>query len=217
MNKTKPQKNKIIEKLPNKKYQIIYADPPWHFGDKVKSNSSKGAHFYSLKDKHYKTMSQKDIINLPVQNITDENCILFMWSTHAHIEAAIQVGNQWGFKYITIGFEWFKSLKRDIPATTLGKWTVGGSIELCLLFKKGHPKRVNKKVRRLLFSRRTQHSKKPDEVRNSIVRLMGDLPRIELFAREHIQGWDVWGNEAPKDITSFECYKNKKKKALFDL
>lgn len=194
--------------FPNKKYQIIYADPPWNFRD------MKGIPFGI--NNQYPTLKDKELIALPIKNITDKNCILFMWTTYAHIESAIKISKQWGFKYVTVGFEWFKSLKMDKPVCFMSHWTTGGAIELCLLFKKGHPKRICQTVPRLLFSRRNEHSHKPEEIRNRIVQLMGDLPRIELFAREHIQGWDVWGNEAPDKITEFHINKYIKQPTLFE-
>ena len=66
---------------------------------------------------------------------------------------------------------------------------------MCLLATKGKPKRISKAVRQLIISKRQEHSKKPDEVRDRIVELCGDLPRIELFARQRVEGWDCWGDE----------------------
>jgi len=204
--KSKIRRIDIIKKLPNKKYNIIYADPPWDFRDMKGTSFGIG--------KQYPTLKDKELAALPIKNITTKDCILFMWTTHAHIESAIKIAKCWGFKYITIGFEWFKSLKMDKPVCMIGHWTTGGAIELCLLFKKGHPKRICKTVPRLVFQRRTEHSHKPEEVRKRIIQLMGDLPRIELFAREHIQGWDVWGNEAPDEITGFVYKKHMNRPTL---
>ena len=78
-----------------------------------------------------------------------------------------------------------------------GQW---GGVELVLLGRKGHPKRIKNNVVQTVFDIRTSHSKKPNEVRMRIVNLMGDLPRIELFAREKTDGWDVFGNEVESDI-----------------
>ncbi len=190
-----------MKKFPNKKYNIIYADPPWHFRD------MRGIQFGI--ENQYPTLKDEELITLPVQNIAAKDCVLFLWTTHAHIASAIRIAKSWGFKYITVGFEWFKSFKYDKPVCYMGHWTTGGAIELCLLFKKGHPKRICKTVPRLLFSRRTEHSQKPNEVRNRIVRLIGDLPRIELFAREKAEGWDVWGDEAPDKTSVFWKYKER--------
>ena len=105
----------------------------------------------------------------------------------------------WGFKFKTIAFVWVKQTKHGKWVSNLGRWTMGGA-EICILATRGKPKRVIKNIKQLVFAERTRHSEKPAEVRNRIVSLMGDLPRIELFARQKTEGWDVWGNEVESDI-----------------
>jgi len=170
-----------------KKYQIIYADPPWEW----KTYSKKGRKKTS--DRHYPLMTIEQLLQLPIKNITDNNCILFMWCQDGHLENALKIGKSWGFIYKTIGFIW------DKQSFGMGYWTRKGA-EVCLLFTKGHPKRINAGVRQFISSKVREHSKKPDEIRDRIVQLVGDLPRIELFARQKIEGWDVWGNEVKSDI-----------------
>jgi len=179
-----------------KKYQIIYADPPWsYYNDstaKPDCTTIKG-----MRRPPYKVMSSKEIMDLPVKEITDDNCILFIWTTDYHLERCLKVIKSWGFKYKTIGFAWNKK------CCFMGAYTMKSGIELCLLATKGkdiHKLVKKKNVRALIESPREEHSKKPDEVRNKIVELMGDLPRIELFARQKTKGWDVWGNEVESDI-----------------
>jgi len=161
------------------KYQIIYADPPWEW----KTYSDKGRKKTS--DRHYNLMSLDALgkLNIP----SDDNCILFMWTQDAHLKYAIELGEQWGFVYKTIGFVW------DKQNFGMGYWTRKGA-EICLLFTKGKPKRISGGVRQFISEKAREHSRKPDEVRNRIVQLIGDLPRIELFAREKTEGWDVIGN-----------------------
>ena len=170
-----------------KKYQIIYADPPWHW----KTYSDKGRKKEA--DNHYPVMETKDIKNLSVGEIAKENCILFLWTVDSHLKTALSVGENWGFVYKTVGFVW------DKQNFGMGYWTRKGA-EICLLFTKGHPKRVSGAVRQFLSDKAREHSRKPDIVRDRIVQLMGDIPRIELFAREKTEGWDVWGNEVENDI-----------------
>jgi site-specific DNA-methyltransferase (adenine-specific) len=177
-----------------KKYQIIYADPPWKFSSKMKGSRGQ----YKL-DEHYPQLSCKDICNLPIKELADENCILFIWTTDAHIPEALYVIKSWGFKYKTVGFVWNKKEKSGIQVCYCGMWTMKGT-ELCFLATRNHPKKVKNNVRQLVEAERKGHSIKPDEVRNRIVTLMGDLPRIELFARQKTEGWDVWGNEVKSDI-----------------
>jgi len=174
-----------------KKYQIIYADPPWNYQDKGCNGAC---------EKHYKTMNIQDICNLRVNDIADENCVLFIWATYPMYFEAGEVINAWGFKYKSIAFQWLKLNKiKRTPFYGLGRWTRGNT-EPCLIATKGKPQRIAKDVFQLIQEPIQGHSKKPDIVRTEIIRLMGRLPRIELFAREQRHGYDVWGNEVESDI-----------------
>ena len=178
-----------------KKYQIIYADPPWTF----KTYSSKGKELKSA-ECHYKCMTKEEIQNLPISEIADDNCVLFLWVTFPCLPEGLELINKWGFKYKTCAFNWVKKNKiADSYFWGLGYWTRANS-ELCLLATKGNPKRVSKSVHQIIDSKIRRHSQKPNETRNKIVELCGDLPRIELFAREKVEGWDAWGNEIESDI-----------------
>ena len=174
----------------DKRYNIIYADPPWTF------------HTYSLKGKekksaesHYPCMEKEAIQALPIPEISAENCVLFLWVTFPCLPEGLDLIRAWGFTYKTCGFTW---VKRNKKANTwfwgLGYWTRANA-EICLLATRGKPKRVSRSVHQICDARIMEHSKKPDEIRNRIVTLCGDLPRIELFARCHVSGWDCWGNE----------------------
>lgn len=180
----------------NKKYQIIYADPPWQY--KVWSKKGKGR----SAENHYKTMSVDEIINLKkfIDYISDDNCILFIWITYPCLKEAIKVIEAWGFKYKTCGFAWIKRNKKSNSwFWGMGYWTRANS-ELCLIATKGKIKRISKKIHQIIDTPIEEHSKKPSIVRDKIVELIGDLPRIELFAREKVNGWDAWGNEVESDI-----------------
>ena len=176
-----------------KLYQIVYADPPWSY----KVWTAKGGH--KSASAHYKTMSLKDICALPVGGIADDNCILFMWATYPNLLEAFEVIKSWGFTYKTVGFTWMKMYANGNPVCGLGYWTRANA-EVCLLATKGKPKRINKGVYQAILAPQRKHSQKPDEVRNRIVQLMGDLPRIELFARRNAEGWDAWGNEVENSV-----------------
>lgn len=174
-----------------KKYNIIYADPPWKYEQKRLQGSA---------EKHYTTMSIQDICNLPVNRITDLNSILFLWVTFPQLESAFRVINSWGFKYKTVAFVWVKQNKKSKTLFFgLGFWTRGNA-EICLLATKGKPKRKSNKISQLIITPIEKHSKKPDIVRDKIIELVGDLPRIELFARQKTEGWDIWGNEVENTI-----------------
>ena len=181
-------------KLPNKKYNIIYADPPWSFSSKELQKYG-GVRFTSM-DKHYQTQSKNWIKELPIKNISKNDCALFMWTTDAHIKEAIETIESWGFKYITIAFVWEKKTKTGKTVANLGAWTMK-NYEICLLGTKGamlKHKKVNN-IYQKVEEVRTKHSKKPSKVRKNIEELFGNLPRIELFARQKVSGWDAWGNE----------------------
>jgi len=191
-------KDKMME-LPNKKYNIIYADPPWDFGGGGVYQDN-GRPMRETKNQ-YPLMKTKDIRLLPVKCLSADDCILFLWSTDQHLNDALKVIGDWGFKYSTIGFYWVKNTNKGNPCYNVGCWTMK-SVELCLLAIKGHPLKFKQKrnIKQLVVAERTKHSKKPDEVRRRIVELMGDLPRIELFARQRYVGWDAWGNEVSDDV-----------------
>ena len=172
-------------------YNIIYADPPW----KYRSGLIKGAARL-----HYPVMPLEDICNLPVGNLAAENCALFLWATCPKLLESFEVIKAWGFEYKGVAFVWVKETPTQNKLWTgMGWWTRSGA-ELCLLATKGNPKRFSKSVHQVIFSPVREHSKKPDETRTRIVELMGDLPRIELFARQKPEGWDIWGNELENDI-----------------
>jgi len=178
-----------------KKYQIIYADPPWKYQDTQKS----GGTAYFGASVRYPVMNNKDICNLPINELTDKNCVLFIWATSPLLPEALEVIKSWGFKYKTIAFCWNKQSKNGKWISNMGRWTMG-NVEICLLGVKGKPQRIIKNIKQLVIAERKRHSEKPEEVRNRIVELMGNLPRIELFARQKTDGWDVWGNEVISDI-----------------
>lgn len=173
-------------------YQIIYADPPWRYDQKGLQGAA---------EKHYSTMSLEDICKLPVGSISAKDSILFLWATFPQLPAALRVISAWGFKYKTVAFLWLKkNRKADSWFSGLGFWTRGNA-EVCLLATRGHPKRQSSKIHQFIISPIEAHSKKPDIVRDKIVELAGDVPRIELFARQTTPGWDVWGNEVTSSIT----------------
>lgn len=195
-------------------YQIIYADPAWQYSDK----GSNGA-----ADKHYPTLSAAQISALPVSEIAAPDAVLFLWVTWPFLVEGLDLIRSWGFSYKTLGFLWVKS-QGEKAFFGLGRWTRGNS-EVCLLGVRGKPNGMvqSHAVRQLVFAPgyvppetfegftaqdgetvsapRGEHSAKPPEVRDRIVSLLGDRPRIELFARQHVEGWDAWGNEVDKDVS----------------
>ena len=190
--------------FPNKKYNIIYADPPWSFktfSDKGKTKSAEN---------HYDCQGLDWIKGLPVTDISEDNSILFLWVTFPILKEAFSVIENWGFIYSTCGFVWVKTNRKyNVNQTSflpyealdsfwgLGYWTRSNA-ELCLIAKKGQISRLSSSVHQLIYEPVREHSRKPDIVRDKIVELCGNIPRIELFARTKIDGWDNWGNETEK-------------------
>ena len=175
--------------LPNKKYQIIYADPPWSF--KTYSDKGKGR----SPEQHYQCMTKQDIQRLPVESIADKDCVLFLWVTFPCLEEGLELIGKWGFTYKTNAFTWVKRNKKT-PSWFwgMGYWTRANA-EICLLATRGKPKRISAGVHSVVDTPIERHSKKPGCVRDRIVELCGDLPRLEMFARERHAGWDSFGNE----------------------
>lgn len=186
--------------FPNKKYQIIYADPPWSYNVASKNGTSRG-----VAERYYPTMKPERIKQLEVNKLSD-NGVLFLWATYPNLEVAFEVMKSWGFSYKTVAFTWVKIYQHTKnPIMGCGYWTRANA-EIVLLGTRGvdYPRRINKGIQQVIISPKKEHSKKPSEVRNRIVQLMGDLPRIELFARppkdllfedESYKGWDLWGKE----------------------
>lgn len=176
------------------KYGVIYADPPWHYRVYSKKGAGRSA------ESHYPTMSVEDICALPVSDISAKDCALFMWITFPNLMDAIRVMEAWGFEYKTVAFVWIKQNKvADSLFWGMGYWTRANA-EVCVIATKGSPKRADAGVHQVIISHIERHSQKPQEARDRIKRLMGDVPMIELFARQKVDGWDTWGNEVPNSI-----------------
>lgn len=190
-------KVKILESI-GFKYPIIYADPAWKFNNKRTGGSmSSGA------DHQYKTvMNAEQIAQLPIKEIAADDSILFLWWVASQPKEAILVAESWGFEIKTMnGFVWRKLTKTGKPWFGMGFYTRAGS-ESCLIATRGNPKILSHSIRAVVEAKvpvdennRYIHSKKPNIFRERIVQLVGENPRIELFAREEFEGWDAWGNE----------------------
>ena len=184
------------------KYNIIYADPPWDYGDKksyeLKKNGSRSV-YGKRATGHYLTMKTEEICNLNISKLTDDNCVLFLWVTFPKIFEAEKIMKSWGFRYCTIGFNWIKTTKNKKIFFGVGYYTKSNS-EICLIGMKGQLKPISNSISSIVHYLKQEHSRKPAIIREKIVELFGDLPRIELFARKKNYGWDSWGNEIISDI-----------------
>jgi len=189
--------------FPKKKYKIIYADPPWKYETGV--SPRKG--IWGLATYHYDVMSNNDIAALPIKDITNDNCILFLWATFPNLKNCIGVLEAWGFAYKTVAFVWEKLDKTNNTLKKYGLgWYTRSNCEVVLLGRKGKFDRKSAAVQQVVKSTLTEHSQKPNEVRNRILKLCGDIPRIELFARTKIHGWDVWGNDPKLENKPLEAF-----------
>ena len=187
----------LYPNLPNKKFDIIYADPPWDYGGKLQfDKSSKGKDiidltkpiFISSASFKYPTLKIDELKKLDLPSISKDNCILFMWSTNPHLAQAIELGQSWGFEYKTVAFVWDKMNHNP------GQYTLS-NCELCLLFKKGKIPRPRgaRNIQQLVRIPRGKHSEKPIEVLNRITLMFPTQDKIELFARKTNNGWSNWG------------------------
>ena len=174
----------------NFNYQLIYADPPWHFRARSEKGEGRSA------KKHYPVMSLHDIAALPISKIAAKNSVLLIWAIDPMLDVAFDVIKAWDFRFKTVGFYWVKeNVKSAGFFTGLGYYTRANP-EQCLLATRGAGlKRADRSVQRLILAPRGRHSEKPVEAYNSIERLFGKVSRVELFARNRRAGWDAFGNQ----------------------
>lgn len=183
--------------LPDETFDIVYADPPWHYNGKLQFDKSSTKKeeidlsrniFISSASFKYPTLPTNELKKLSVQQIANDDCLLFMWATNPHLEQAIELGNAWGFEYKTVAFVWNKMVHNP------GQYTLS-YCELCLLFKRGRIPRPRgaRNVKQLVNCPRGEHSEKPKEVMRNIERMFPHQKRIELFARHIVVGWTAWG------------------------
>ena len=173
------------------KYSVIYADPPWRYAQKGLQGAAA---------KHYPTMGLAGFCTLPVAVLAPPDRVLFLWATFPQLPEALQLIKAWGFTFKTVAFVW---LKRNRKSPTwfygLGYWTRGNA-EICLLAKRGKPKRHSAGVHQFIIPPVEEQSKKPDVPRDKIVELEGDLSRVVIVARKEKPGRAVWGTDVPRDL-----------------
>jgi len=161
------------------------ADPPWPYRDKAHAGKRGAGYKYSL-------MTVNDIASLPIQEITQKNCVLFLWATPPLLKEAIYILEEWGFEYKTFAFTWIKKTGIGTNKFGMGNYTRANA-EVVLLGVKGKLKRKNAGVSQIIESIPREHSRKPDEIYSLIEKLFGKVSRIELFARHKHKGWTSWG------------------------
>lgn len=179
-----------LKKFPTKKYNVIYADPPWSY-------KNAGSNLSGTCD--YPTMTFEELTQLPVKEISAKNCALFMWVTGPHLPTAVSLIQNWGFDYKTIFKVWRKLYKSGNPVCAPGWWS-RSSVELLLVASKGTPLKLWKTTNnepQEYASIREEHSKKPEEIRKSIEDFLDTDLRLELFSRTESPLWDSWGLDVP--------------------
>lgn len=173
-------------------YGVVLADPPWAF----KTYGGKNGTPHRSAEDHYKTVERTDLAALPVARLPAKDAVMFMWVVDSHVDQGIDLAKAWGFGFKTIAFIWVKTAASGQPRIGMGYWT-RKSAEICLMFTRGKPKRLDKGVREVIMAQRREHSRKPDEQYGLIERLVAG-PYVELFSRTRRDGWDSWGAEVGK-------------------
>lgn len=190
--------------LPEKKYDVIYADPPWDYGGKLQFDKSSTSAdqtdfskkiFISSANFKYPTVKIKDLKKIPIYEIAKDDCLLFMWVTNPHLAQGIELGKAWGFEYKTVAFVWDKMVHNP------GQYTMS-YCELCLVFKRGRipQPRGARNIKQLIRVPRGKHSVKPLEVLNGIEEMFPTQDKIEIFARHRPEDWDVWGLDVREEF-----------------
>lgn len=198
----------FFPKLPSKKYDVIYADPPWDYGGKMQYDKTsmkdvnvgfKKDIFISSATFKYPTVKLKDLKKLDVNSIAANDCLLFLWTTGPQMAHAIELGLAWGFEYKTVAFVWDKMIHNP------GRYTLSQT-EMCLVFKKGRipTPRGARNIRQLVQFPRGKHSEKPEKIIEGITKMFPTQRKIELFARKNYIGWDNWGLEIPESKVRIE-------------
>jgi N6-adenosine-specific RNA methylase IME4 len=181
-----------VNPLPQGPFGVILADPPWSF----KTYGGKTGTPHRSANDHYVTTETGALADIPVADVAARDCALFMWVVDSHVDQALELGAAWGFGFKTIAFIWSKGAEDEVPRIGMGYWTRKQG-EVCFMFTRGKPKRQSAAVRQMLFGKRREHSRKPDEQYERIEALVGG-PYLELFARHTRPGWAAWGNETEK-------------------
>lgn len=184
----------------DRKYGVIVADPAWEYDNKRTGGSMK-----SGSAAHYPTMSFEEICNLPVKNIADRNCVLYLWVTVPFMHYGLHVMEAWGFKFKTALF-WRKLRKpaRCRRARKRGFFGMGfwfrGQVEMCLVGTRGKVKAFRLAKPNFFEASIGRHSEKPARF-FELIEPVSEYPRIELFCRgKPRDGWDGWGNQTHNGV-----------------
>ena len=178
-----------------KKYRTIYADPPWQFTNRTGKMAPEHKRL-----NRYSTMKLEDIKQLPVNEVADTKCHLYLWVPNALLPQGLEVMKAWGFEYKT-NLVWEKVRKDGFPDGRGVGFYFRNTTELLLFGITGGNNRTEQAGRsqvNLIRSIKREHSRKPDEF-VTLIENCSTGPYLELFARGDRAGWDMWGNQANDD------------------
>jgi len=185
-----------VPPFPSKRYDLVYADPPWfYYGSQIKDAAAA---------KHYPLMDQQELAKLPVRAIMNRRAALFLWSTGPRLNFALDLIERWGLHYRGVAYVWVKVNRKGEPIhgqgvpPTFTKPTTE-FVLVATTLPTGRPFPILDFAQpQVVLEPRGRHSHKPAVFRRRIEELCGDRPRIELFARQSVRGWDAWGAEVTR-------------------
>lgn len=186
----------MLPPFPNHTYDIVYADPPWfYYGSEIKDAAAA---------KHYPLMDQEELAKLPVRSVMAKRAALFVWATGPRLNFALELIARWGLHYRGVAYVWVKTNARGkiirgqgVPPTFTKPTTEFVLAATTMPTGRAFPL-LDLAQGQVVLEPRSQHSRKPAIFRRLITELCGERPRIELFARESVDGWDAWGPEVGK-------------------
>lgn len=182
--------------LPNRRYDIVYLDPPWHYYGSPIKDAAAG--------KHYPLMTVDELAGIAIWNILNKRAAIFMWATCPRLDFALKLMEAWGLTYRGVAYVWVKTNRqgRIISGQGVPPTFTKPTTELVLAAttkSTGRPFPILDLAQpQVVLHQRGAHSEKPAIFRQRIEQLCGDRPRIELFARSSAKGWDMWGAEVGK-------------------
>lgn len=186
------------------KYQVIYADPPWFYNNRKTGGERKDkTKFGGGAMKHYPLMKDAELLAMRpfIDTLADDNCALFMWATMPRLDFGIELLKKWGFRYATTAFVWVKRTNSGEGLVYNPGFYTASNTEIVLLGIRGSMRPARQMLQSVVEAPRTRHSEKPPEVGRRILQMYPEASRIELFAREQVDGWDAWGNEVKEGVT----------------
>jgi site-specific DNA-methyltransferase (adenine-specific) len=187
------ERKELLKMCEGKKYSVIYADPAWQ--TRYFKERKDG---YLSRELPYGAMTDEQIKSLPVKEIIADDAILFLWVIDSKIPMINDFMRAWGFEYKCVGFVWAKKAKTTDGVNANFSSYTRRACEFCYIGTRGKYMVKKKNLDQFIYEPKREHSRKPDVIRQIITEMIGEVPRLEMFAREKHEGWDSWGNETDK-------------------